>query len=465
MANRLIGIELGTDCARIAILRGEKTGITVLALEECRGETPAGIIGEVAVRAGGAFAFGDRLATALPAGQSYVRTLVFPFQDRRKIKAAAPLELASQIPVALENCTTALYWPRNSAERNTVVAAAVPTAALVETLAPCEEANLPLQTLDLMPFGLVAGIADRLGNGILICTNEVETTISLVENGELREYRLIPGPLDREAPQALGQLLRECQVMRSQNQDGNWPIYLTGAGASPELLNNLHDYGLDATILSLTLGGKVIAPAYVPAVALALRAETQKADQSFNLRQGQFAYRGELRTARWTIAAAAALLILTLLTVGAAAFINYRERARQADMLQQELVKMYQTAFPGTQLSVDVALQMESKIRELRGKAEELGIAGQPAAWRILRELSELPPLMPIEVEELTCGSDEVLLSGSTNSFESVNRIREQLAKSTLFASAEVAESRKSLDGSRIEFRLRLPLATKRGTP
>lgn len=465
MANRLIGIELGTDRARIAILRREKAGITALALEECQGDTPAGMIGEVATRAGGTFGFGDRLATALPAGQGYVRTLVFPFQDRRKIKAAAPLELAAQIPVALENCTTALYWPRNSAERNTVVAAAVPTTALVEKLAPFEEANLPLQILDLMPFALIAGIGDRLGNAILICTSEVETTISLVENGELREYRLIPGQLDREAPQALGQLLRECQVMRSQNQGENWPIYLTGAGASPELLNNLHDYGLDATVLSLTLGGKVIAPAYVPAVALALRAETQKSDHSFNLRQGQFAYRGELRTARWTIATAAVLLVLTLLTVGAAAFINYRERARQAALLQQELVKMYQTAFPGTQLSVDVVLQMESKMRELRGKAEELGIAGQPAPWRILRELSGLPAQLPIEVEELTCGSDEVLFSGTTNSFEAVNRIRDQLAQSTLFAGAEVAESRKSLDGSRIEFRIRLPLTVKRGTP
>jgi hypothetical protein len=72
---------------------------------------------------------------------------------------------------------------------------------------------------------------------------------------------------------------------------------------------------------------------------------------------------------------------------------------------------------------------------------------------------------MPIAVEELTRGSDEVLFSGTTSSFEAVNRIRDQLAKSTLFAGAEVAESRKSLDGSRIEFRLRLPLATKRGTP
>jgi general secretion pathway protein L len=293
----------------------------------------------------------------------------------------------------------------------------------------------------------------------------VETTLSLVADSQLREYRLIPGPLNLEDLPDLKQLVRECRAMRGQGQGDDWPVYLTGAGASPELLDSLRECGLDAELLSLTFGGKMIAPAFVPAVALALRADPRKAEDSFNLRQGPFAYRGELRTAKWTLVAAAGLLILTLLVVGAAAFINYRDRARQAEVLQQELVQMYQTAFPGTTLTVDVALQMESKLRELRGNAETLGISGQPPPWRILRELAELPAHVPIEVEELDCGSEEVLLSGVTDSFEAVNRIRDQLAGSFLFTGVEVAESRKTLDGSQIEFRLRLPRAAKRGTP
>jgi Tfp pilus assembly protein PilN len=68
-------------------------------------------------------------------------------------------------------------------------------------------------------------------------------------------------------------------------------------------------------------------------------------------------------------------------------------------------------------------------------------------------------------VEAFSCGSEEVRLSGSTDSFEAVNRIRAQLASSALFSSVEVAESRKSLEGSRVEFRLRLPLAGKGVTP
>jgi len=464
MANRLIGVELGAQSARIAVLRRDQGGLTVLALEERSGEDPAALIRAVAARPDGTFSLSDRLAAAMPAGQAYVRTLELPFRDRRKIKAAAPFDLAAQIPVAIETCTTALFWPRSATDRGAVVAAAVPTVAISGLLAPFEEGKVPLHVLDLMPFALLGGISDRLGDGILICTSGEETTISLVDHGDVRDYRLIPGALDPQNPSAVSQLLRECQVLQGQGK-GESPVYLTGAGASAELHDSLRSHGLNSTLLTLTLGGREIAPAFVPAVALALRAEAHRAGYSFNLRQGPFAYRGELRAVKRAAATVCGLLALILLVVTAAAYINYRDRARQAEALQREMVQIYQSAFPGTTLSVDVALQMQSKLRELHNSAEELGLASQPPPWRILRELSELPAQVQIELEEFTCGNEEVRIGGTTDSFEAVNRIRDHLARSALFSSVEVAESRKSLDGSRVEFRLRLPLAGPGGGP
>jgi len=465
MANRLIGIELGTESVRIAILRRDKGGVAVIALEERPGGSAAEQVAAVAGLPGVTFGLGDRLAIALPATRAYLRTLHFPFKDRRKIQAAAPFELAAQLPVTMESCTSALLWHKVAAEGSEVVAAAVPTAAVGEQLAPFEAAGVPLHILDLMPFGLAAGLADRLGNAILVCITDAETTVSRVENGQIREHRLIPGPLASTNQLAVTQLLRDCQALQPREEGDPWPVYLTGAGATPEVLDALRSRGLPATTLALTLGGKHIAPAFVPAAALALRAAPQQGEHSFNLRQGPFAYRGELRAVRRAAVTAATLLVLTMLVLGAAAYLNYRDRARQAETIQREMVQIYQSAFPGTTLTVDVALQMDSKLRELRNSADALGIAGQPPPWRILRALAELPAQVPIELEEFYCGSEEVRLSGTTDSFEAVNRVRDLLARSSLFDSVEVTESRKSLDGSRIDFRLRLPLAVKGGTP
>ncbi len=461
MANRLIGIELGSGSLRVAVLRRDKGGVMVLALEEYAGEDPAELLESARGAFGGAATFGDRLATALPAAQGYVRKLTFPFRDHRKIKAAAPLELAAQIPVSSEGCATALLWPQSKEEADTVLAAAVPTAAIAERLALFDAAETPLQVLDLMPYALVGGLGGRVRDALLVCAGSEETTISRLEGGQLAEYRLIPGRLETGSPRVLNQLNRECQVLLGRHQGETLPVYLAGPAATAELAECLQAAGLQAAMLSLTLGGRLIPAPFVPAVALALRADPRDAKSSFNLRQGEFAFRGELRAAGWPLALAAGLLLLTLLAGGASAYLNYRDRARQAEQLQQDLVRSYQSAFPGSQLTVDVALQMESKLRELHNSARALGVTGQPPPWRILRELSDLPAQLSIELDELYCDDDEVRLGGTTDSFETINRIRDRLAASPLFASVEVAESRKSLDGKRINFRLRLPLAVK----
>lgn len=461
MANRLIGIELGSGSLRVAVLRRDKGGVGVIALEEYAGENPAELLEAARAAVGGAFAFGDRLAAALPAGQGYVRNLTFPFSDRRKIRAAAPLELAAQIPVSSEGCATALLWPQGREETDTVLAAAVPTAVIAEQLAIFDAAETPLQVLDLMPYALAGGLGGRVGDALLICAGADETTVSRLAGGKLTEYRLVPGRLEPGNSRMLNHLCRECQVLLGRHQEENLPVCLAGPAATAELIDSLQGAGLHAVMLSLSLGGRMIPPAFVPAVALALRADPRDSGTSFNLRQGEFAFRGELRAAGWPLAVAAGLLLLTILCAGTAAYLNYRDRARQAEQLQQELVRIYQGAFPGSQLTVDVALQMESKLRELHNSAQALGITGQPPPWRILRELSDLPAQVNIELDEFYCDDDEVRIGGATDSFETVNRIRDRLAGSALFASVEVAESRKSLDGKRINFRFRLPLAAK----
>jgi Tfp pilus assembly protein PilN len=101
---------------------------------------------------------------------------------------------------------------------------------------------------------------------------------------------------------------------------------------------------------------------------------------------------------------------------------------------------------------------MQSKLQELRKRAAALGIDSQPRMLPILKALSAATARIPYEVEDLSCDQGACSLSGSTNSFDAVNRIKEQLGASALFVKVEVAETRKGIDDNRIEFRLRLPL-------
>lgn len=463
MANRLIGMEVTPRTMRVVILGQGRGGFELIAAEQlpyaAAGAIPELLAGSVP----GGFQLSDRAAAALPAGEAYVRTLRFPFRERRKILAAAPFELAAQLPVAPEEYQTALLAPREEAEGARVVAAAVPIAAIEQLLAPFEQSRTPLHLLDLMPYALTGGLGDTIDTGILICINESEATLSGLRAGEVVDYRHLPLADAELTPEITGQLLRETIACRSRLQLEQAPVFLTGALATRTLCERMIAQGLPAELLAMTLGSREIAPAFVPAAALAMRAARKVDDRCFNLRQGRYAYRGEAAALKKTLYGFGGLLVVSLLLFTLAAGLAYRDRSRRADALLQQMTKQYQETFPGSQLTVDVPLQMQSKLQELRNRATALGIGGQPQALPILKELAAVTARTPYEAEDFSCDETACLLSGSTGSFDDVNRIKEQLGATALFEKIEVVDTRKGVDAQRIEFRLRLPLTAEGG--
>lgn len=463
MANRLIGVEIAPGNVRLAVLGQHRGAVTVIALEQ-RPYAEAGELPElIGSMVPGGIQLSDLVATALPAGEGYVRALQFPFRERRKILAAAPFELATRLPVAIEECQTALLTPRDHGDGSTLLAAAVPKAAVDTLLEPFERNRVPLQILDLMPHALTGGLGSALGTGILVCINEGEVTVSGIVDGQIADYRHFPLNSAELAPETAAQLLREMVAARHRLDGDPAPALLTGALATPQLLDQILARGIPAELFTMKLGHREISTAFVPAAALALRAAGKGDERSFNLRRGAYAYRGEAAALKRSFYALAGLLGLSLLIFCAATALDYREKQQRANLLLQQMVLQYREAFPGSAITVDIPLQMQSKLQELRNRAAALGIDSQPQSLAILKELSAVAARTPFEVEELSCDEGACSVTGSTDSFDAVNRIKEQLGAAPLFGTVEVAETRKGVDGSTVDFRLRLPLAGGKG--
>ena len=458
MANRLIGVEITPRVVRLAVLGQHRGAMTVIALEECQYADAGELPGLLATMVPGGFQLSDRVITTLPAGQAYSRTLQFPFRERRKILAAVPFELAGQLPVSLEDCQVAALTPQTVATGARTTAVAVAKSDIEALLAPFDQSRMPLQILDLMPYALAGGIGDAVGSGLLACITEREAILACLLEGQLIDYRHVPltgQDLDQEL---LGQFLRESLLFSNRTSHGQGPLLLTGSLATAGLVERAREYGLAAEIFPLPIGHRSISPAFVPAVAMALRAGKKADDRCFNLRQGPYAYHGEAATLKRTLFGLGGLLGMSLLLMVLATALDYREKNRQAEALLQQMTQQYRETFPGSAITVDIPLQMQSKLQELRNQAAALGINSQPQMLPILKELSTITARTPYEVEELSCDKGACSLNGSTDSFEAVNRIKEQLGASALFGKIEVTETRKGIDGNRIEFRLRLPL-------
>lgn len=460
MSKRLIGIEIGERTLRVAILNRDKGQVSVNTLQTRDYADSGELIGQLGEILAGEFRIGDQLITRLPARSSYVRRLEFPFREEKKIAAAIPFELSSQLPVSIEQCVTATQTSRQSDPGATVETATVPTETLQSMLELFEQADVPLHLVDLAPFCYVASLGEQIGDGILICATDQETTVSLVQNKVLEDYRILPTGAGLAPDAMLQQLRREIRILKHISGEENLPINLMGEAITVELAESLQSAEPLVKMLSLEIGGQTVDSAFLPAAALALRGRVGKDDRSFNFRRGKYALKGEWANLKRKLILLAALLGTVILVMLGSLTLKYADKAGRDAQLQAEIVKVYRSLFPKAATIVDVPMQLKSAIRDLQEKSSLL--AGDPlSVLAILKEISSQTGQTTVEIQEFALGSADLKLVGRAPSFEAVNSLAKILGESPLFTKVQVTDSKMSLDGSRIDFRLLLALANQ----
>jgi len=456
MAKRYFGLDIGPLHAYLAVLDFNGGELSNVQLLESHRQDLAAQLAELTENLSGDFKIGDRVAAALPAKSAYIRQLDFPFSESKKIQSALPFSLSSQIPVAVDECLTASL-PLQQRQKGpvTVTAAAVPIVAIQEILDQTENCGMPLHVLDLAPFALFSGLGDQLTEGILLVASSNETTLSVVREGKLLEYRLLPQQLsDRN----LTWLDRELAKLAFKSALPKPVIYCVGDAVTPSVMQYLLDQDYQVKELTMAIAGQQIPMKFMLAAALAFRAGMNKGIKSFNLRRGSFALRGEWQKLKKSLWGTAIVAILALGILATSAGLKYKSQAEQIDRLQNEIVQIFRETFPNTTTIVDVPLQMRSAINELREKSSLVGDV-EPGVLTVLKKLSEQVKNIAIQVDEFNYNPAEVRVSGNTTSFEAVNQLAEQLTASSFFTKVQVADAQMALRGNKINFRLILTLA------
>lgn len=455
MSKQLIGIEIGVHSLRIAILNHEKGQISTGTLHERQFDDTEELTELLQGLLGGEFRLGDRLASSLPARSAYVRRLEFPFQDEKKIASAIPFELSAQLPIAVDNCATAMQKVLPTGSGAVVTAAAVPKETLESLLTLMEKADVPLHRVDLAPFGYAAGLGEQIGEGFLVCAMEQETTISLIQDGRLADYRVIPGDSEQASKHYQQTLFRELRVMVHAAGSPDLLLSLMGPAATPQLEVALEGAGYRVEMLSLELEGELVDSRFLPAVALALSAKTERSESSFNFRRGDYALKGEWANLKKKLVLLATLLGLAVIILAGSLTVKYIDKASRAKGLQNEMVEIYRSLFPDATTIVDVPLQLQRAINDLQQK-QALLTGDRASTLAILREVSRLPDIADVEIDELAMTPVDLKMTGRTASFEAVNQIAQVLEESPLFTNVQVNDAKMSLDGNRIDFRLAL---------
>ncbi len=446
---RLLAVEIAD--AELRVARGERTfgALRLTAIEHVPVPAPDALPG---VLAGIARPHPDLVLTALPAHAVTHRILVLPFRDRRRIARTAPLELLGQLPVDGDGVTVACV-PLGPVDGGTaVLAVAAREADLEAHRALLAAAGIEPARIELAPLPAWNLLAD---DAALLVADGARSAVVVRRDGRLAGLRALGA--DARDPHALA---AEVRWTLAALGDAPRTIVLAGADADGALADAL---AAETSVRVVPFADAARLPLRVPAETLSACAVVAGlvAGAGRRARLGlALADRPPVGQASLRRAAALAALAVGLgaLDVGLVRQDLARQDARLTSAIRAEAA----AALPGVRLVAPRA-QLDAAVAATARREVRLG--GRTSVLELLRELSaRVPPAMRLDLDELTVAPDAVLLHGRCDSFEAVDLLRRALATSPYLGEVTAEETRTTVDGRHVEFRLRAARRAATGT-
>lgn len=454
MAKTYIGVDVDHSRVHVVCLEQGTDGLFVRALANREIDGTEQAAEAVAQIVEGWGLTTTRMAAALPFDRLLSRTVSFPFSDQRKVAAAAPLELAAQLPVDLEGCQVVALPAGRDGDQFHSIALAVPENDVEVFLKEFDRQQLPLRVLDVSPFADLHVLPEGTPGAILVTIREGGYVVARNADGVVQSYR--QAPITEVLTDALlaERVQRDVLVLSTQVPDEKLPVYLVGSGLTAQRQRELIDRLPGAMVPEETFESGRLPAEYLSALALARRATSTERKGSCNLRKGRFAYRGSLAPFRRQLIAIAVLLTLTLAASAAGFWFSYSRQLGDLAQLDQALRSIYTQSFPGAKVPADVPLFMRSKLAGLNQESRLLGVA-RTSPLQILESLT--PGIVAdtgIEVREFSFDAEGVALYGRAGSFDAVDRLTANFRQQPVLAQVQIGDAKMAADGNRVEFRI-----------
>ncbi|OQY17504.1 MAG: hypothetical protein B6I36_08915 [Desulfobacteraceae bacterium 4572_35.1] len=473
MKKRLIGIEITAHSIRMAIFSNDKEHPNQFktlerTINENNGDGDNDINTNIkqliAEMLGSRPGFADRFCATLPNADGFVRQLNFPFNDPRKIYAATKMELAAELPCDISQHIVATTKPLASEDGFTITAATATSQSIAKALQPFEDA-VPLHVLGLSPFAEACGLQSWFDNGIMINIHANQLIISLLQQGIVINFEHC-GTINRNKNDMdhteLANLIKcktalLCHGARLEQQ----PLCLIGDGISANLKKSLSQLGLKLAELEvLDENQKKIDPAYLPLCARALAAGRE----TINFRSGPFTLKSEWTTLKKHLYAGGSLLLIALIIISATTIRTYRHKNRISENYRHQISQIFRQTLPEAKVIVDIPRQLQAALQQLKETSQLVGLDKSTSALSVLRTLSlHTPTDLKIDIKKFSYEPQTLILDGVTNSFDSVNRLAEELRKAIIFSEVRIADAKMGIDGHQVTFRLQLAIGQQGG--
>ncbi len=417
---------------------------------------------------------GATCVLGIPATIVSVRNLSVPFHDIKKIRQILPFELEPTLPIPVEDLIFDFEAVKHDKQQD-LLTFSVEKTEIQRYLDLLEAVHL--RPAVIMPGGYAAArfistMTNDSGDFLFIDTGEGNHTIYAVCSGHVRMVRTLPVASDgNPVTRNLETTLKRTFIALQENLGiGFNPSAVFSAGPQAPLLTtgNGSSTLLDVPVKSIDglrtfprLKGSLDTQDWQSghldiALALALMETETVAGVNFSTERSTIQhYWSEYRK---HIILTAALIVLALVTALGAQILAVNAKQQRLAELDRQIESVFRSTFPEVTRVVNPLQQMQIKIKEAGDGSIGFNLTGaRVRVIDILNALSQqIPSSADVKVKRMVAGADNVVLSGNTDTFNTVDDIKGRLEEADLFKSVTISSADLEKSGNRVRFKLKL---------
>jgi len=507
MPQKIIGLDIGSHSIKAAELRRTFRGFELVGFHERaipRGEdiSPSDA---VALALGELFGEGrikdDIVITSIPGHLVSTRVIKLPFVDRKRMDRVIPFEVEGYTPFNIEEMVVSYHIVKIEGGEAHILALLVKKDVLRDHLATLERVNISPKIVDLDALALYSTsslvLKDIEGPISLADIGASKTSICIVSDGQISMIRSLPmggetittaiqkefqlSPDEAEQRKILHGVILESDADSEETRKISTCIESAISPLIREIRQTFHsnlvpylsrELGLDIEPLDVLeapfnkLKGDVVSAALIPhGLGLALRGVGNGDFSQVDFRRDEFAFRSEVKEIKGKIVSVGILTLVLLLLLSLNYYLKFTAKQRQYDDLRGEIRTVFTTTLPEVKNIVNEVQQMRAKVEEVKKGSllfSEVGEEGM-SILDLMREVSvRIPEDVTVDVKDLVIERERVTVTGETDSFDSVDKIRAGLQKFTGFKRVALTHAKVGAKGDKVEFKFSISMVQEK---
>ena len=423
---------------------------------------------------------GSVCVASFPADQISYRNIQVPFKEHKKINKILPYEIEPTLPFPVDDLIIdfqPIELPNNT-NHTDLIAAAVEKFKLQSYLEALAAFDIEpeIVTVGGYPAAIcLADLVDISENWLFVDIDSNKGTLFAILSGGICLIRSFPIRSDARSSK-IKSICTNVQRTISAFKEiigldfRTGGVFIAGCG--------LDDLGFDqdmshilgvpvkrADLLRDTDVAKYHAPSqsWVPFLmdnALSLALMEVKGFDGLNFRKGPFAAKKFWEEHKKSLIKTGVLIALVLALAYFNVVLDSYFMGRKLASLNSKITNVFTSTFPEVKKIVDPFQQMKIKVQEAKKNALLPGeIDKHIYTIDILNNISKLiPKETDVNLTRLVIGSEGVMISGDTDTFNSVDSIKGRLEQADLFKKIIISSANIDRSDNRVRFKLKVHL-------